>query len=206
MSSATVSTVDTAKQAGSAGMFRDVPSRRYAIQLGVWCFLATVTMLFAAFSSSYIVRQSGTDWQATPLPGVLWMNTLLLVASSVSLEISRHEARKGNLAISRSSLFTTILLGIGFLIGQFGAWRALAAGGYYLPSNPHSSFFYILTGLHAAHLTAGLILLIYLVQRVTFAGRRGDAEAMPFMLTIGATFWHFFGALWIYLFAMLALI
>ena len=134
------------------------------------------------------------------------INTFLLFASSVSLEISRHEARRGNLAISRSSLGTTALLGIAFLVGQFGAWRDLATAGYYVPTNPHSSFFYILTGLHAAHLMAGLIILAYVISRVSLAERRGDADAMPFVLTIGATFWHFFGALWIYLFAMLALV
>ena len=209
MSSTTVSAMETAgRQMGSAsaGMFRDVETRRYATQLGVWCFLGTVTMLFAAFSSSYIVRQSGTDWQATPLPTILWMNTLMLVASSVSLEIARHESRRGNLAISRSSLATTVLLGIAFLIGQFGAWLDLAAAGYYVPTNPHSSFFYILTGLHAVHLMAGLIILAYLIGRVSLSERRGDADAMPFVLSIGATFWHFFGALWIYLFAMLSLV
>ncbi len=55
-------------------VFRSVAQRRHAVQFGVWCFLATVTMLFAAFSSSYIVRQSGADWTPTPLPSVLWFN------------------------------------------------------------------------------------------------------------------------------------
>ena len=154
MSSATASTLDTTQQAGSAGMFRDVASRRYAIQLGVWCFLATVTMLFAAFSSSYIVRQSGTDWQATPMPGILWMNTLLLVASSISLEISRHEARKGNLKISRSSLATTILLAIG------GALFALLVPDTDLPVFAGALIGAFL-GLVIGFFASGIVLMIY---------------------------------------------
>ena len=186
--------------------FATVEQRRWAIQFGVWCFLATVTMLFAAFSSSYIVRQAGTDWDPTPLPNVLWLNTALLALSSVALEVARRDAKRGRVQASRIGLSATVILGCAFVIGQFGAWRDLAAAGYYLPTSPHASFFYILTALHAAHLAAGLILLLYITGRVTFSARRGDEEEMPFLLGLGATFWHFFGALWIYLFAMLALV
>ncbi|MGD8329458.1 MAG: cytochrome c oxidase subunit 3 [Acidobacteriota bacterium] len=186
--------------------FRSVEQRRYAVQLGVWCFLAVVTMLFASFTSSYIVRQAGMDWDPTPLPRVLWFNTALLVLSSVALEVARRDARRGRLAGARTALFATVLLGVGFVVGQFAAWRDLAAAGYYLPTSPHASFFYILTALHIAHLAAGLILLLYITERVSFSPRRGDGEEMPFLLGVGATFWHFFGALWIYLFALLALV
>ncbi len=191
---------------GGVGVFRSVEQRRHAIQFGVWCFLATVTMLFAAFSSSYIVRQSGTDWAPTPLPAVLWFNTALLVVSSVALEVSRREAKRGRMSGSKVALAATVLLGVAFLVGQLGAWRDLAAQGYYLPTNPHASFFYILTALHAAHLVAGLILLLYVTRRVAGSESRGDTGDMPFLMGIGATFWHFFGALWVYLFAMLSLV
>jgi len=190
----------------SDSAFRSIEQRRYAVQLGVWCFLAVVTMLFASFTSSYIVRQAGTDWAPTPLPRVLWFNTALLVLSSVALEVARRDARRGRLAGARTALLATVLLGAGFVVGQFAAWRDLAAAGYYLPTSPHASFFYILTALHIAHLAAGLILLLYITERVSFSSRRGDGEEMPFLLGIGATFWHFFGALWIYLFALLALV
>jgi len=182
---------------------RDVARRHQAVQLGVWCFLATVTMLFAAFSSSYIVRQAGTDWQQTPLPGLLWVSTLVLALSSVALEMARREARRERLTAVKVSLATTILLGLTFLAGQFAAWRQMVAEGYYLPTNPHSAFFYILTGLHAAHLGVGLLVLAYVGGRVSLAGWRNDRQEMPFLLSMGATFWHFFGALWVYLFLML---
>ena len=189
---------------GSAiSLRRDIERRRYAVQLGVWCFLATVTMLFGAFSSSYIVRQAGTDWTQTPLPAVLWYTTGLLVLSSVALEVSRHEAKRERMSASRSALIATVVLGISFLIGQVGAWRDLVAAGYYLPTSPHASFFYILTALHAAHLAAGLLLLLVVMARARRAQRRGDTEDIHFLLGIGATFWHFFGTLWIYLLVML---
>jgi cytochrome c oxidase subunit 3 len=201
-----MSTTTTTSTIAVDSAFRSVEQRRYAIQFGVWCFLATVTMLFAAFSSSYIVRQAGTDWTPTPLPAVLWFNTALLALSSVALEVARREAKRGAMGAARSGLIATMILGIAFVVGQFGAWRDLVSAGYYLPTSPHASFFYILTALHAAHLTVGLVLLLYVTGRVSFAERRDDIEEVPFLLGIGATFWHFFGALWVYLFAMLALV
>lgn len=186
--------------------FRSVAQRRHAIQFGVWCFLATVTMLFAAFSSSYIVRQAGTDWTPTPLPEVLWFNTGLLALSSVALEVARRDVRRDRMRGALVALAATVLFGVGFVVGQLGAWRDLVAAGYYLPSGPHASFFYILTALHAAHLTVGLLLLLYVTVRVGRSESAGDGEGMAFLLGIAATFWHFFGALWLYLFAMLALV
>lgn len=190
----------------ASSAFVSIAQRRHAVQFGVWCLLAVVTMLFAAFTSSYIVRQAGTDWTPTPLPAVLWFNTALLVVSSVALEVARREGRRGQLAAARSALVAALVLGVSFLIGQLGAWRDLAASGYYLSTSPHASFFYVLTALHAAHLVAGLMLLLYVVGRVSIVTRSGAGEEVPFLLGIGATVWHFFGALWLYLFAMLALV
>ena len=177
--------------------------RDFALQLGMWIFLATATMLFAAFSSAYIVRQSGTDWRHLTLPSVLWLNTLLLVVSSVSIEIARIDARNGKWQGATASVVATALLGIAFVVGQFAAWRDLVAQGVYVPTNPYSSFFYILTGLHVLHLTAGLMFLAYVAWRIF--RRKGSEDSAPLstLLNLAATFWHFFGALWLYLFVLL---
>jgi cytochrome c oxidase subunit 3 len=114
------------------------------------------------------------------------------------------------LLCKRSSI--TALFGILFLIGQLGAWRQLAANGVYLPSNPHSSFFYILTGAHVAHLLGGLLALAYLLIR-TLPGSSApsppraidhDERLAPIMtLNLCATYWHFVDGLWVYLFVVL---
>ena len=179
--------------------------RDFALQLGMWVFLATATMLFAAFSSAYIVRQSGTDWQVLTLPSVLWLNTLLLVVSSVSVEIARVDARHGKWRGASTSVVTTAMLGIAFVIGQFAAWRDLVAQGVYIPTNPYSSFFYILTGLHVLHLTAGLMFLLYVGWRIFRRQGTEENASLSSLLNLSATFWHFFGALWIYLFVLLTL-
>ena len=179
--------------------------RDFALQLGMWVFLATATMLFAAFSSAYIVRQSGTDWQVLTLPSVLWLNTLLLVVSSVSVEIARVDARHGKWRGASTSVVATAMLGIAFVIGQFAAWRDLVAQGVYIPTNPYSSFFYILTGLHVLHLTAGLMFLLYVGWRIFRRQGTEENASLSSLLNLSATFWHFFGALWIYLFVLLTL-
>jgi cytochrome c oxidase subunit 3 len=155
-------------------------------ELGLWIFLATVTMLFAGFTSAYIVRSAGPDWQPIPLPPILWFNTIVIAASSVALESGR--------ARSSRWIWVAALLGLIFLIGQLFAWRLLAARGFYLPSNPHSAFFYILSGLHGLHLLAGICALAYLLIR-------GERSTLSWRLC--ATYWHFVGALWVYLLLVL---
>ncbi len=169
-------------------------------QLGLWAFLATVTMLFAGFTSAILVRRAASDWQPIPLPGLLWLNTALLFSSSLTMERVRGLARQERWKALRMWLLVTAVLGVLFLVGQVGAWRQLVARGVYLASNPHSSFFYILTGVHGAHLLGGILALVYLLVRVLpgslFLMRRTT-------LSLCATYWHFVDGLWIYLFIVL---
>jgi cytochrome c oxidase subunit 3 len=192
------------------------------VQLGVWMFLATVVMLFAALTSAYIVRRSGSDWIPIELPRILWANTVILIASSMALEGGRRAAsRHGNPAMARYGVSTAAGLGLLFLAGQIASWRALVARGVYLPTSPHSSFFFVLTGAHAVHVVAGLILLIYTTSALWMAnvnsqrskviggelmvGARLDGEATVRLLTASATFWHFLAALWFYVFVLVTM-
>jgi len=180
----------TAPPPGSAGL--------HPAQLGMWVFLAVVAMLFAAFLSAYIIRRESADWVMIRLPAILWANTALLAVSSLTLERGRSLARRGGLAAGRSWLGGTTFLGLAFVGGQLLAWWQLAAQGVFLPTSPHGSFFYILTGLHALHLLGGLILLL-----VATLSRRTDATALR-RVDLATTYWHFLGALWIFLFVVLA--
>lgn len=79
-------------------------------QLGLWIFLATVTMLFAGFTSAYLVRQTtGSDWQPIPLPPILWLNTVLLISSSVTMELARSQQRWRENAFKGWLSATTVL-------------------------------------------------------------------------------------------------
>ena len=168
-------------------------------QLGVWMFLAVVTMLFAAFSSALLIRRAATDWAPIALPGILWVSTAMLVASSATLELARGRRR------AASWLSATLVLGLLFVFGQLLGWRQLAGAGVLVPTSPHASFFYILTGLHAVHLLGGIVYLVVLNLRVLRPGAdRADGPRPDIGLC--ATYWHFMGALWIYLFALLAIV
>jgi cytochrome c oxidase subunit III len=174
---------------------------------GVWVAVATIAMSFAAFTSAMVVRQSGaTEWQLFRLPPILYLNTLLLIGSSVTLEISRRRAAAAGTAgllPSPVRFWLTVTLGLGllFVSGQVVAWRALAAQGLYLSSSPSSSFFYVLTAFHGLHLLGGAVGLSYVRHRV--AGLpSGPARNL---LGAGAIYWHFMGALWLYLLLILAI-
>lgn len=177
--------------------------RDQILRLGMWMFVGTVTMLFAAFSSAYIVRGAGTDWRAVTLPSILWLNTAVILVSSASLELGRRQAQGRRWQQARSWVLIALLLGVVFLIGQIAAWRALAAAGVTLPSTPYGSFFYVLTGMHGVHLVAGLILLGVAVWRTSAAGDPVRERTALRVVDAGSILWHFLAGLWIYLLVLL---
>lgn len=177
----------------------DTQVRADQVRLGLWMFLGTVTMLFAAFASAYIVRRSGSDWRVVALPRLLWLNTFVLALSSAALEAAQWHGARRQRRKSLAAFAVTIALGIAFLAGQVTAWRALVAAGVYLPTSPHSSFFYVLTGAHAAHVLAALAVLMWGAARLsTYAGA---GRALDWATTMGVcrTFWHYLGVLWVVL-------
>ena len=131
--------------------------RRQINRLGLLVGLGGITMLFAAFTSAYIVRSGGGDWAALELPPVLWLSTALILASSLTLELARRAFQRGRLSSFGSWSAATAALGTGFLASQFAAWIALNDAGIYLQSHPKSSFFFVLTGVHGVHLFAGVV-------------------------------------------------
>ena len=172
-------------------------------RVGAWVIVASVSMLFTGLSSAYVVRAaSASDWQALSMPRVLWLSTALIFLSSVTFEAARRSLWKSLAANYSRWLSLTAALGLGFLALQLGAWRQLASQGVYLASNPHSSFFYVLTAVHGLHLSVGLLALFFLLLRTARKG--GAAAGKQMAITDGvAVYWHFMDVLWIYLFVLL---
>ena len=174
-------------------------------RLGMWVALAGITMLFTGLTSAYIVRTaSSNDWQPLGPPPILFLSTAVIIISSGTLEIARHSLRAK--FTGRSPwLLVTLLFGVGFLSSQLLAWRQLARQGIYLASNPHSSFFYLLTATHGFHLLGGLIALAYLIIRIH--QKRSPYQQVTTkdyaIFDAVALYWHFMDALWIYLFLLL---
>lgn len=183
-------------------------------------------MLFVAFTSAYIVRQGMPtfdpntntvvhDWIRVPLPTVLFLiNTCVLLASSVTIEFARRQLARQvalepvqsipGVSLGKESKFPwlalTIMLGLGFLTGQWLAWSDLASRGFYVATNPSSSFVYLLTGAHAVHLFGGIVALLAagaaVVLNRPLASRR-------IIVDVTAWYWHFMALLWIYVLALL---
>jgi cytochrome c oxidase subunit 3 len=165
-------------------------------------FLATITMLFAAFTSAYIVRRSGSDWRHVALPSLLVINSLVLVASSVAVEIAQLRGAGAAWRSSAAAMAVAFVLGVMFLGGQLLAWRQMVAAGVYLPTSPHSSFFFMMTGAHAVHVMAALLVLAWGVK-ATLAGAASPRIWAARMSTC-RTFWHYLGAVWLFLFALVS--
>jgi cytochrome c oxidase subunit 3 len=186
-----------------------------ATRTGVWVGIAAITMSFAAYTSAMVVRQgSAPEWQHFKLPPILYLNALVLMASSVTLELARQRVggpfdRLGHSAsslVSRSRAWlpwyhTTLVLSLGCLAGQIVAWRGLSLQGIYLATSPSSAFFYVLTVLHALHLLGGLGALLYALRCL----RSDDGPRPVNVLAAVALYWHFMAVLWVYLLVVLAL-
>ena len=172
----------------------------YKAQLTLLALLATIGMLFAGFASAYLVRREGMDWAREQLPGILGFNTLVLLASSAALEAARAAHRRGRSRNVRRWVAAGAFLGLAFLGGQLVAWRQLAAQGVYLPSSAYSSFFYMLTAVHAVHLAGGILALGYLVWRVSRYQQRRSEDGL---LDGCVMYWHFVDGVWVLLYLLL---
>lgn len=171
-------------------------------QTGIWVALAAITMMFAAFTSALFVRQgTAFDWLHITLPRVMYFNTLVLLLSSVALELSRSRIKDYLRGASRVRaiplrwLSTALVMGVTFVVGQVIAWQDLKARGLYLATSPASSFFYVLTMMHGLHVLGGIGGLIRLISKL--AGDVPSLSRSTFSAT--ACYWHFMGLLWIYL-------
>jgi cytochrome c oxidase subunit III len=195
-------------------------------RLGLICGIATVCMVFISLTSAYVVRQGlptfdgasnsyVRDWGRVDLPWLLLaINTAVLLVSSVTMEFARRNAaRQAALApvksipgvsIGREDSFPwlgiTVVLGIAFLAGQWLAWGELHARGFYVNTNPNSSFVFLLTIAHALHLGGGMIALLWAGSSSLL---HKPVEARRIAVDITAWYWHFMGVLWIYVFALL---
>lgn len=202
--------------------FRSGRNRLRAFRVGIAAGIVSVAMLFASLTVIFMMRPgyrvnshthtAASDWHPLTLPyRLLLVNTLVLILSSVTLELARRgllrKAEFTLLGIRPPKLQTdlpwlglTVLLGFGFLSGQLLAWRFFQQQGIYLATYPSTSFFYILTGLHAVHLLGGLIALI-----CTLIGSwiRMKIDSQRIAVDVTGWYWHFMAVLWIYIFILL---
>jgi cytochrome c oxidase subunit 3 len=186
--------------------------------------LAGDMMMFVALVSAFYVRQSSghidgsnnyiSDWHPLSVPPILWLNTAVLLLSSLTIEIARRQLFReidvmeewfglGRPTVRRATpwLIATAILGFVFVGGQWVAWQQLSSQGLFYATNPNSNFFYLITGTHAFHLLLGLLAVgfalfaLYTLKRIEYRQIAVDCTAW---------YWHTMGVFWIFLFGLLA--
>jgi cytochrome c oxidase subunit III len=189
--------IDRGWGGGGGGNYDGRGADRRASFTGLFVLLAATTMVFAALTSAFVVRRGlSDDWASMHKPPILWVNTVVLLASSIVLDRARHALKARDRGKFNFWWTTATVLGVLFLLGQALAWRELKNAGVYIASNPSSSFFYVLTAAHAFHLLGGVTALIYVdVQALRL--RLGPAKRTA--IDVSAVFWHFLDGLWLYL-------
>jgi cytochrome c oxidase subunit III len=204
----------------------DYPTRLRRARLGLLVALTPVLMLFVSFTSAYVVRQGlptldprtnqlVRDWIPVKLPALLLVNTVVLLLSSVGMELARRQSKFAVAAATAKSvegvpvslaegktpwLAMTIALGLLFLFGQWMAWKQLAANGFYVATTPSSSFVYLLTGAHAVHLMGGVLALLV---AGLFVLMRRSVMTRSIVVDVAGWYWHFMAALWVYILCLL---
>ncbi|MDQ3537052.1 MAG: cytochrome c oxidase subunit 3 [Bacteroidota bacterium] len=171
-------------------------------KFALWLFIVSIIMIFAALTSAYIVKQGEGNWLVFEMPLIFWINSAVILASSVTMQLAYYNTKKNNLEIVKIFTAITTILGLAFLVLQVFAWEELVKMGVYFVGNPSGSFLYVLTGMHGFHLITGLIYLIILLTSTYKYKVHSKSMVQMEMCT---TYWHFLDGLWIYLFMFLLL-
>ncbi|HXH49634.1 MAG TPA: cytochrome c oxidase subunit 3 [Terriglobia bacterium] len=173
-----------------------------AYRIAIWIAIVSISMLFLALTAVMVVRAvESNNWIHTAVPPLLYLNTLVLIISSFTFELSKRALKTDASVQFVRWLYITTGLGVTFIVGQLVAWRELAAQGIYITTSPSSSFLYVLTAAHGLHLLGGILALLHLVLR-----RRKIVinTQKRIAVDITAIYWHFMDGLWIYLLILLA--
>jgi cytochrome c oxidase subunit 3 len=176
-------------------IFSDVDQK-----IGLRLFFVVATSLFLLFIVGYRMRMVYEDWVPLQEPFILWVNTAFLVAASIALELSQRFLKAGNTEKGRWLFYIGGIGSLLFLTGQLAAWQQLSLTGHLVSSNPSSSFFYLLTGVHAAHIIGGLVAWARALPRLQ-AG--ADQESARLSVELCAVYWHFLLLVWAALFYLL---
>jgi len=169
-------------------------------KVGFWFFLGVVAMIFFLFTVAYNMRLELGDWRPLTEPGILWLNTAVLIFSSVAMQVARVAADAGNIDRTRLGLVIGGICSVAFLLGQFWAWQQLRSAGFFMASSPADAFFYLITGLHGLHVLGGL----WVWARTSVkAWRVTDVEIVRLSVELCTVYWHFLLIIWAVLFGLL---
>lgn len=167
-------------------------------KVALWIAIASMVMVFGAFTSAYIVRRAAGNWLEFKLPDVFFVSTAVILLSSITLHLSYTGFKSGNEKRYKVMMIVTALLGLAFVVLQYKGWEALNEIGATFTVNPSSSFIYVISGLHAAHVLGGIATLgVALVHAFILPYKPTLRRRQRFELVV--QYWHFVDLLWVYL-------
>lgn len=183
----------------------------FAKRFALWLGIASMTMMFAGFTSAYIVKKADTsDWANFPIPSIFFISTVLILLSSLTMHLSRRSFNKDDVIGYRKYLLLTLILGTGFLVSQIIGWRQLVDEGILLQTQVSGAFFYVISGTHALHVLGGIVILLISLFRINrkikdpvYDLTMAVSPIRKFRVDLVNTYWHFVDVLWIYLFLFL---
>ena len=167
------------------------------VKIGLRVFLAVVTVVFSLTVVAYSDRMTLADWRPVPEPTLMWLNVVVLFASSVAMQWSVISARRGRTANVEIGMLVGGALALAFLAGQLLMVRQMNALGYFAPTNPALAFLYMLSAMHGVHLLGGLVAWGRTVMRI-WGGR--EAQQVRMSVELCAFYWHFLLVVWLLLF------
>ncbi|MEO6638061.1 MAG: heme-copper oxidase subunit III [Ginsengibacter sp.] len=184
-------------------VIKDQKTKIHPHKFTLWIGLASIVMMFAGLTSAYIIKRNLSNWISFDLPLIFWYSTAVIIISSVTIMVSRKAFRQRDMKSYRRWLAVTMVLGVAFVLMQYLGFTQLWASGVTLTRNVSFSFLYIIVGLHALHVIAGVIaLIVILIKAFSFKIKNYN----PVQIELMSTYWHFVDFLWIYLLLFLVMI
>jgi cytochrome c oxidase subunit 3 len=174
----------------------------YAPLFAMWIAMASIVMMFGAMTSSFIVRRAAGNWLEFKIPDIFFISTIVILVSSVTLHLSYWGFRNQKEYLYKIGLPATLGLGILFIILQYYGWMDLYNIGIPLDGNPSGSFFYLISGLHAAHVVGGIFAIaVATIHAYMLTYKPTEMRRRRFQIVLH--YWHFVDFLWLYLFIFL---
>jgi cytochrome c oxidase subunit 3 len=171
-------------------------------KLGLRVLLTTITVIMSLIVIAYSDRMFFSDWHPLPKPWLLWLNTGILILSSIAMQRGVNAARELRVGDVKTNLLAAGVCAFAFLFGQLWVWQQLVDLGYFAAADPANAFFYLLTAVHGVHLLGGLVAWGRVVKRL---GRDQTPNMVMLResMEMCATYWHYLLIVWAVFFLLM---
>jgi cytochrome c oxidase subunit 3 len=163
----------------------------------MWIAIASIIMMFAGFTSAYIVKREQPGWTTFDIPRAFWYSTAVILFSSLTVQMALQAFKEREMRKYRNLITVTVVLGIAFIALQLLGFLQIWKSGVTLSGSGAGQFLYVIAGLHVLHVLGGVIALIVMFVKA-FTARTRIYNSVP--IEVASTYWHFVDVLWIYLF------